>query len=171
LIAYEYKDGARLQWARSSGPVAGYYVVYGSDLGHFTRQAAAGADGPNFLDIPGLAPGVTYFFSLGAFDFVGNFTSFTDPIAFTMPGSGDSRPPLATLAIRPETVLLPGQPAKIHGFRFGAEDVTWPAPPYPAVMNGLKLTVNGVTSALIRVSPYEIEFVVPPELAGDRAIL
>ena len=82
-----------LAWDRSpDSSVTGYRIYHGAASGNYMNSVAVG--NVTTSTFPGLASGVTYFFAVTAHDASGLESSFSNEIAYTVPGS------LATVQLR-----------------------------------------------------------------------
>jgi len=78
-----------LAWDPNPDPsVAGYRVYYGTSSQYYSAAIDSGSR-PS-CTIPGLLPGVTYFFAATAYADTGGESGFSDEIAYTVPASGPS---------------------------------------------------------------------------------
>lgn len=67
-------------------------------------------------------------------------------------------------------VLTPGTLAAIYGTQLAAQTAQ-AAAPFPVILGGVSVTVNGVPAPLYYVSPTQIDFVVPWEVKGPQAAI
>jgi uncharacterized protein (TIGR03437 family) len=159
-------SGVWLTWKPATGTVAGYLIRYGEDIAMPSREATAGPSAQ--ISLAGLATGTQHYFRVGAFDFKGNLSAFSAPLAMVTAGDADRRPQLFLGSDTP--VLAPGALASITGSQLADAAVEGQVP-YSTILGGSSVEVNGVKVPLLFVSPDRIEFQVPWNLAGTDAIL
>ncbi len=157
----------QLTWQTSGESIAGYAVHYGEN-DELTRWAAAGKI--PFLSIPGLEPGTVYTFRVAAYDYLGNLSTFSDPIPVATEGLPDSnRPGIFVGSERP--TLIPGGYATVNGSNLGSAEVSISSAPYPEELSGTRVLVNGLAAPLVEIAPSRVGFFVPWEIAGSQAIV
>jgi uncharacterized protein (TIGR03437 family) len=159
-------DEGRLGWKASTGTVAGYLVRYGEDIATPTREAASGTA---YLSLQDLAPGTTYYLRVAAFDFLGQLSPFSPPVALTTAGNQPTRPEFT--AGSDTFALVPGAIGSLTGFNLAGSAMEAPGAPYPNVLGETSVQVNGVPVPLIFVSPNRVEFQMPWNVAGSSAIV
>ncbi len=114
-----------LAWDGSPSPeVTGYRVYYGGASGNYTNSVVVGNVTTN--TVPALTSGATYFFAVIAFDANGLESTFSNEIAYTVPGD------LSTVQLRigpgREVILTVAGPAgRTYNLQASEDFTTWTA--------------------------------------------
>ncbi len=158
-------SGATLQWDFNLEYVAGYLMRYGKDSTRLTREAAVGP-------VPGLTlrnldPATPYFFQVAAYDFLGNLSDYSPVVRAVTTGIPLTNKP----GVSGISALVVGQRASLQGVALADRTEVVGAPPYPTSLGSASVLVNGAPAALVSVSPSNIEFFVPSEVAGAEAVV
>lgn len=112
-----------LAWDGSPSPeVTGYHVYFGAASGNYTNSVAVGNVTSN--TVPGLATGVTYFFAVIAYDANGLESTFSNEIAYTVPGAL----PIVQIRISPTRQVIltvAGQIGRTYNLQASPDFTTW----------------------------------------------
>jgi hypothetical protein len=82
--AQAWAASVSLAWNPSPSPtVTGYEVFYGLACDDYTSSIIAGAN--TNVTVPGLTPGVTYYFAVLAYDASGDVSPFSSQVIYTIP--------------------------------------------------------------------------------------
>lgn len=146
-------------------PPAGFKVEYGMTGGHRSSCLLDGLD--KRVRLTGLVSGANYEIGVRAFDFSGvDHTESPLVTATTLGEVPEARPTIHTGA-----TLSPGMECTLSGENFAATPMVVESEPFPQILGGLRVLVNGHSCPIRSVNLTEVTFLVPEYIAPPTAVL